>query len=78
MKLTEYLEMQGRGGKTKLAAAIGAHASDVSDWVSGSRSVPAHRCPEIERATSGAVTRRDLRPRDWMKFWPELIQVAEA
>lgn len=30
----------------------------------------------IERATSGAVTRRDLRPLDWMDTWPELAQVA--
>ncbi len=26
----------------------------------------------IERATNGAVTRRDLRPDDWHEIWPEL------
>jgi DNA-binding transcriptional regulator YdaS (Cro superfamily) len=28
---------------------------------------------QIERATAGAVTRRDLRPDDWGDIWPELI-----
>jgi len=26
----------------------------------------------IERATDGAVTRKDLRPEDWHEIWPEL------
>ncbi|MNF93491.1 hypothetical protein D3C84_761700 [compost metagenome] len=26
----------------------------------------------IEHATGGAVTRKDLRPDDWAKIWPEL------
>lgn len=78
MKLSEYLEHQGRGARSKLAAAIGAHRPDLSDWINGSRVVPAHRCLAIERATGGVVTRRDLRPQDWMKFWPELEVAAEA
>lgn len=52
--------------------AIGAHASDLSDWVSGVRPVPVHRCVAIERATNGAVTRRDLRPDDCHLIWPDL------
>lgn len=31
----------------------------------------------IERATNGAVTRRDLRPDDWHLIWPELATEAE-
>lgn len=26
----------------------------------------------IERESEGEVTRRDLRPDDWMEIWPEL------
>lgn len=27
----------------------------------------------IERESKGAVTRRDLRPDDWHRIWPELV-----
>lgn len=33
----------------------------------------AELCVNIERATSGAITRRDLRPDDWHRIWPELV-----
>lgn len=29
-------------------------------------------CVGLERATDGAVTRKDLRPWDWHLIWPEL------
>ena len=29
-------------------------------------------CVLVERKSSGAVTRRDLRPDDWQAIWPEL------
>lgn len=74
MKLSDYLETQGRGAKSRLAAQVGGYASDVSDWLAGNRPVPVHRCTAIERATGGAVTRRDLRPDDWAQIWPELAQ----
>lgn len=72
MKLSEYIEPQERGAQTKLALQIGAHASDLSDWINGKRPVPIHRCAVIEEATDGAVSRRDLRPDDWHLIWPEL------
>ena len=50
------------GGVAKLASKIGVTASAVSQWISGHRRVPAERCPQIERATSGAVRCEDLRP----------------
>ena len=72
MKLSDYLASQGRGAKSRLAAQVGGHASDVSAWLAGNRPVPVHRCAAIESATGGAVTRRDLRPDDWHLIWPEL------
>ena len=39
------------------------------------RGVPIEQCVPIERATLGAVTRKDLRPDDWADIWPELAQV---
>ncbi len=48
------------GGATKLAAALGVTAQRLSNWVE--RGVPAERCPDIERATNGAVRCEELRP----------------
>ena len=78
MKLSDYLVSQGRGAKSRLAAQVGGHASDVSDWLAGKRPVPVHRCAAIERATGGAVTRRDLRPDDWHLIWPEMAIAQEV
>ena len=52
---------------------VGVHPVMVSQWSSGLKPVPVERCTDIERATSGAVTRRDLRPDDWHRIWPELV-----
>lgn len=46
-------------------------AQAVDKWKNGK--VPPERCPAIESATGGAVTRRDLRPDDWWLIWPELV-----
>lgn len=46
----------------------------ISQWRTGVRPIPLARCPAIERATDGAVTRKDLRPDDWYLIWPELTE----
>jgi len=72
MELSNYCKSE-RGRQRALAIDIGAQMSDMSDWVNDKRPVPVERCVQIERATNGVVTRRDLRPRDWWLIWPELI-----
>jgi len=69
MKLSEYV---AEHGMTALCAAIGAHVPDMSRWARGLRDVPIERCLDIETATGGCVTRRDLHPR-WYRIWPELV-----
>lgn len=76
MKLSEYILNGERGASLALAKKIGAHASDMSTWVNGIRSVPPLRCIDIERATNSQVTRKDLRPNDWQQHWPELVDKA--
>ncbi len=79
MELTQYISSQGRGAISRLAVSIGAHVPDVSRWASGKRPVPERAAVAIERATEGAVSRRDLRPDDWHLIWPELAPAkAEA
>ena len=70
MKLKDYVAE--RGVTATLARQIGAQPQLMWQWASGVRPVPIERCVAIEIATKGAVTRRDLRPDDWQKIWPEL------
>lgn len=52
------------GGVSKLATSLGVKPQHVCNWVV--RQVPAERCPDIERATAGAVRCEELRPDvDW-------------
>jgi len=50
------------GGVTALANAIGARQTLVSQWRMGHRPISPKWCLPIEDATSGQVTRYDLRP----------------
>ncbi|MFN3732230.1 transcriptional regulator [Comamonas testosteroni] len=76
MKLSDYLNQLERGGKSAFARKIGAHASDLSDWMKGARPIPVRFCPAIERETGGMVVRQDCRPNDWQMYWPELADPA--
>jgi DNA-binding transcriptional regulator YdaS (Cro superfamily) len=71
MDLSKYLKAE-RGRTGELASMLNVSGSLVTQWASG-KAVSAERCTEIERATGGAVTRRDLRPDDWHRIWPELV-----
>jgi DNA-binding transcriptional regulator YdaS (Cro superfamily) len=71
MKFTEWVNEQ-RGRSLAIAQAVGVTPPVVSDWVTGKKGIPLERCTAIERATGGAVTRKDLRPDDWQDHWPEL------
>lgn len=61
------------GSQAQMAAALGVRQPTISEWARGERPVPIERCVQIEQATQGAVTRKDLRPDDWHRIWPELI-----
>ncbi|NHC63197.1 transcriptional regulator [Paenalcaligenes suwonensis] len=71
MKLLDYVS-QKHGGQSELARTLGIPPQLVYQWARCVRQVPAERCAEIERATNGEVTRKDLRPDDWHRIWPEL------
>lgn len=62
------------GGVGKLAAALGVAQPVISNWRARGTLPDAAHCVAIERATNGAVTRKDLRPNDWQEIWPELAQ----
>ena len=75
MKLKTYFDGLPRGSAADLASALSIHPVYLSQIArnDGGRVPSAELAVAIERATSGAVTRKDLRPDDWHLIWPELI-----
>ncbi|WP_343728505.1 Cro/CI family transcriptional regulator [Duganella sp.] len=76
MKLIDYV--QGRGARSALAKKLNLTPVLISQWANETRPVPPERCVEIEVATDGEVSRRDLRPDDWWRIWPELTAKPEV
>jgi len=72
MNLSDYMKAE-RGRGAAIALRVGVHPVMVSQWASGVKPVPAERCAAVEAACDGQVTRRDLRPDDWHRIWPELV-----
>jgi len=58
------------GGRPQMAMLLGVKPSAIGNWKD--RGVPLEHCAAIEIACAGVVTRRDLRPADWRRIWPEL------
>ncbi len=71
MNLNEWLK-QERGRQAELARHLGIKPPQVADWISRDKPVPVVHMAAIEAYTAGAVTRRDMRPDDWQRIWPEL------
>lgn len=78
MDLKTYIASNERGTAKKLAETLDVSMSYMSQMISGISPISIERCVEIEQATSGAVTRKDLRPTDWPKIWPELKDAEAA
>lgn len=74
MNLKTYISTARRGTASALAEALGVSRSYLSQMTSGAAALSPERCVAIERATSGAVSRQDLRPNDWHQIWPELSE----
>jgi len=71
MNLANYLAETGTK-KSSFARAIKVSPALLHQWVEGIRPVAIQHCISIERETGGRVSRKDLRPLDWMSIWPEL------
>jgi len=72
-KVVDAIELLG--GITAVSRLCGVKPPSVWEWKRRGR-IPVERCATIEHATSGAITRRDLRPNDWHQIWPELVDEA--
>lgn len=74
MKFSDYVGSLPHGGKKKLAEDLGIRPGYLSGLISGKLTITVTRAMDIERATKGVVTRKDLRPDDWFIQWPELAE----
>jgi len=72
MNLKNYLIESGTK-KAEFARAINVSPALLHQWIENIRPVAIRHCPAIEGTTGGKVTRRELRPDDWHKIWPELV-----
>lgn len=66
------------GSQSEVAKLLGVPPAAVNQWVKGLRPVPDKHALAIERATNGKVTRKELCPDDWPRYWPELKGVPHA
>lgn len=71
MDIKTYLSKNGTS-QSEFAERIGVSQGMVWQWLQGLRPVSPTLCVLIEKESSGAVTRKDLRPDDWKQIWPEL------
>lgn len=71
MHLKDYLKAE-RGRASALCKTLGVHEPDMSRWANGQIKVPVRFCVAIEEATNGIVSRKELRPKEYMQLWPDL------
>ncbi|MBI0164777.1 transcriptional regulator [Snodgrassella alvi] len=72
MDLKSYLDSRPRGEAKRLAMGVNDYPSNISLWKSGKKSIPVSKCLLLESLTNGEVSRKELRPKDYRKYWPEL------
>lgn len=74
--------IQRMGGPSKAAQKLGGIApQNFYHWMGQTNrntKVPPEHCVDFELETEGEVTRKQLRPDDWWRFWPELPGAAAA
>lgn len=70
MTLDEYLT-QKIESSSSLARKLGVPNVSISNWRYGKRQIPLSRMTDIEIATNGKVSRKDLCS-EWERHWPEL------
>ncbi|WP_330983634.1 MULTISPECIES: transcriptional regulator [Enterobacterales] len=79
MDLKSYYDDLPRGERYKLAHELNMPPAYLSQIASGYVKVPPSRALAIEKATNGKVTRKDLLPSDWCKYWlPSELEHTES
>jgi DNA-binding transcriptional regulator YdaS (Cro superfamily) len=71
MDLAQFFLENPAVKQAEFARAIDVSPSILHQWIKKIRPVAIQHVMAIETETGGAVTRKDLRPDDWQKIWPE-------
>lgn len=74
MNLTQYLAQPSAKSASEIAREVGVSPAMVYQWKRHLRPIPTEYGALLEKATGGAVSRRDIRPDDWHLIWPELAE----
>ncbi len=72
MKLLPYLLSKTKPDRDAFAVLCGTTLGHITNIAYGMKSCGPELAVNIERESGGAVTRRELRPRDWARIWPEI------
>lgn len=78
MKLIHHLKPLSKEQRQALAAACETTVGHLKNVGYGYRPCAAELAVCIEQRTAGKVTRRDMRPDDWQRIWPELSATEPA
>ena len=73
MKLIDHLKRLAPADRDAFAQRCETSIGHLNNVGYGYRPCGPELCVLIERESGGAVTRRDLRPDDWWRIWPELV-----
>ncbi len=78
-KLIDYLNSLDKAARAEFAAACGTSENYMRKARSSGQKFSWERCIQIEKASKGKVTRKDLRD-DWHVLWPDLTDedIAES
>lgn len=72
MDLRTYVANLTPEQRADMARCVGVSVGQLNNWIYGLRRPNPKRAVAIERATNGAVSRKDLFS-DWQSIWPELV-----
>ena len=76
MEIKAYLKSLGdESAREALALKCETTLGHLRNVSYGLRPPAPELCVLLERESKGAVTRREMRPDDWQRIWPELAEL---
>lgn len=75
-ELLIYLNSLSKDEQDVFAKRCGTSVGYLRKACSKKQRIGAELCVAIERESGGAITRKTLRPLDWMLSWPEIEAAA--
>lgn len=74
-ELLAYLNSLDKPARRVFCGDIGTSEGYLRKAIHIGGRFKAELCAAIEAASCGAVTRKQLRPEDWARAWPELVYI---